>query len=426
MSEGMRSMEMVLFEDVLDEKVAMALGESSVRAGLLDEECARMGIPAHVGDYLLSVYGDDEHGIREIGDVLCSSSLVDKGMPPMRGDVVCRVSGARRMHGDAYALSTPCPWLFRLGIDGSMVRAEGLLDGSWCHLATSRRNLDDSPAIEVFAEDESTGEFSAIEVGNYSIDGIRVVRGSPASVGRLLDLRSRLSTEEWASLVLRSYGLDGKGRGVSERLCLLSRLAPLAQPGLRVLLVCADGGLRACETSPYEVSVRCLQSEYEGFPGSWDCAVSGGEDGRGAYALSSLLDSYEGMATGVSLAVVSDGGAEGLRRAWRLYGPFHVVVEDSSASSREKCVGTSHLGVDRCLLGELWHVLRGRDLLGELCQASDGIAARLAEEDEETRLAFEGMAKVLCPTGEMTEEEGMDLLEFVLERRQQRVMFPLL
>ncbi len=128
------------------------------------------------------------------------------------------------------------------------------------------------------------------EAANYSIDGIRVVRGDPTSIGRLLDLRSRLSTEEWVALVLRSYGLCGEGRGAGGRMRLLSRLAPLAQPGLRVLLVCGDGCLRAREASSYEGSVMCLQSEYEGSPGSWDCVVSGGEGGRGAYAVSSLLD----------------------------------------------------------------------------------------------------------------------------------------
>ena len=128
------------------------------------------------------------------------------------------------------------------------------------------------------------------EAANYSIDGIRVVRGDPTSIGRLLDLRSRLSTEEWVALVLRSYGLCGEGRDAGGRMRLLSRLAPLAQPGLRVLLVCGDGCLRAREASSYEGSVMCLQSEYEGSPGSWDCVVSGGEGGRGAYAVSSLLD----------------------------------------------------------------------------------------------------------------------------------------
>jgi predicted ATP-dependent Lon-type protease len=46
----------------------------------------------------------------------------------------------------------------------------------------------------------------------------------------------------------------------------------------------------------------------------------------------------------------------------------------------------------------------------------------LDEEDEGTRLAFEGIAKVLFPTGKMTEEEGRELLEFVLEGRQQALL----
>ena len=415
-------MEKVFVEDVLDEKVAMALGESSMRACALDEECAHVGIPAHVGDYLLSVYGDDEDGICEIRDVLRCSGLVDKGMPPARRDVVCRVSGARRMSGDLYALSTPCAWLHKLGIDGSEVRAKGLLDGSWCHLATSKHYFDDCPSFEFFAMDDSMQEFSMVEVGNCSIDAIRVVRGDSSSIGRLMDLRSYLSTEEWASLILRSYGFDGEGRDAGERMCLLSRLAPLAQPGLRALLICRDGRLQACEASPYEVPAECLQAEYEGFPGSWDCVVSGGEDGKGAYALSSLLDSYEGAATGVSLAVVSDGDGVRLRRASRLYGPFHLVAETPVAPSHGKGVDASHLGVDRCLLGELWHALRGQNLLGEPGQVSDDVAERLAKEDEGTRLAFEGMVKVLFPTGKMTEEEGRELLEFVLEGRQQALL----
>ena len=162
----------------------------------------------------------------------------------------------------------------------------------------------------------------------------------------------------------------------------------------------------------------CLQSEYEGFPGSWDCVVSGGEDGRGAYALSSLLDGYEGIAAGVSLAVVSDGGGEGLRRASRLYGPFHLVAVEPFVSPHERSASASHLGVNRCLLGELWHALRVQDLFGGCGQAPDDVARALSKEDEGVRLAFEGMAKVLWPMGGMTEEEGEELLEFVLENRK--------
>jgi predicted ATP-dependent Lon-type protease len=50
------------------------------------------------------------------------------------------------------------------------------------------------------------------------------------------------------------------------------------------------------------------------------------------------------------------------------------------------------------------------------------VAERLAKEDEGVRLAFEGMAKVLYPTGVMTEDEGRELLEFVLEMRQQALL----
>ena len=111
-----------------------------------------------------------------------------------------------------------------------------------------------------------------------------------------------------------------------------------------------------------------------------------------------------------------------LRRASRLYGPFHLVAETPVAPSHGKGVDASHLGVDRCLLGELWHALRGQNLLGEPGQVSDDVVERLAKEDEGVRLAFEGMAKVLFPTGKMTEEEGRELLEFVLEMRQQALL----
>ena len=417
MTAESRNVEMVLVEDELDEKVAMGIGESSMRACALDEECEGVGVPAHVGDYLLMTYGDDEAGLREAVDVLRLSGLVDRGMPPEGKDVVCRVSGARKLDEDVYALSTPCPRLHRLGIEGNEVRAKGLLDGSWCHLVTSKHNLDDGLTVELFALDESTGEFSVGEVANYSIDSMWVVRGNPSSVGRLMDLRSILTTEEWASLILRSYGFDGEKLDAGERLCLLSRLAPLAQPGLQVLLVCRDGCLRACEASPYEGSAKYLQSEYEGFPGSWDCVVTGGEEGRGTYALSSLLDGYEGIATGVSLAVVSDGSSDRLRRATRLYGPFHIAVQTPFALSRKMGERKSHLGINRCLLGELWHALRKRNLSEGLSQVFDSIARQSMKEDEGVRLAFVGLAKVLHPTGAMTEEEGKKLLKFVLDKR---------
>lgn len=416
MAKDMRNAGTFYVEDELDETVAVALGELSMRACAFDGDCEAAGIPAHVGDYLLTTYGDDEAGLQRAREVIRLSNLVAKGTPPASGDVVSRVSGARRMDGDVYALSTPCPRLYMLGLEGSAVRAERLLDGSWCHLATSKRCLDDGPSVEVFELDDSTGEFSHGEAATYSIDGIRVIRNDSASIGRLLDLRSRLSTAEWVLLLLRSYGFDGDELDAGERLCMLSRLVPLAQPGLRALIICGEGRTRACELSPYECSAEYLQSEYDGFPGSWDCIVTGGEEGRGAYALSSLLDGYEGIATGVSLAVVSDGRDDGLRRASRLYGPFHIVVETPQDSSRKRSLGASHLGINRCLLGELWHAIRGQDLLEKLSQAVGGVARQLVKEDEGTRLTFEGMAKVLYPKGEMAEDEGRELLEFVLEK----------
>ncbi|MBR3325912.1 MAG: hypothetical protein IKG22_01130 [Atopobiaceae bacterium] len=403
-----------LVQDGLDEKVVAALGDVSMRVGALDGKCASLGVPAYVGDYLLAEYGDDDDGSRRAVDVLDASAPIRAGLPPAGRDVVCRVYGARRMDDDVYGISTACPLLHMLGVGGEDVRAARLLDGSWCHLSVRKRPLCEGPACEIFDVTSSDGDLRRFDMVNYEIEGLNVVRGGAGLAQRLLRLRLRLSTDEWTRLLMRSYGLGGENLDMWGRIRLLWFLAPLAQPGLRVLLVGDADCAGALEASPYEVPAGQLQLDFESFPGSWDCVVAEGEVDRGMLGLSLLLDSYEGIASGLSLAAVSGGDDVRLRRLKRLFGPFHIEVPTPRVMRASADQSEGHLGVNRCVLCELWHALRDKDLPADVEALLDHATGIRGEGREAARLAFAGIYKVLSPDGAMPAGEAEELLEFVL------------
>lgn len=405
-------------EEDLDAMVALALGDQSVRACALDKKCRTHKVPAYIGDYLLARYGDDEAGLQKVAKALFSTYFVGQGNPPIGNETICRVFGMRRMGEDVYGISTPCPLLHRLGIDGSVVRATGLLDGSWCCLAIGRQPVEGFDAFHIFDGVSPENLITPGSIANHSIDALRPVREEAGSVRRLIELRSRLATKDWALLLLRSYGLGGEGLDFFGQLRLLSRLAPLAQPGLRVLIVHEGECAETSEVSPYEVSVEQLRPDHEGFPGSWDCVVASDEPCEGAYGLSMLLDGYEGIAAGVSLAAVSNADEARRGRLTRLFGPFHLAVWAPSNSSEEQMRKTEHLGVNRCLLGEMWHGLRSQDMPLGLARALEDASCLRGGGLEAVSLALAGVAKVLYPTGDVPEVEVRKLLEFVLEQTQ--------
>lgn len=403
---------MGLVQDELDERVVAALGDVSMRAGALDGTCASRGVPAYVGDYLLARYGDDEDGLQRAVDVLDASAPIRAGLPPAGRDVVCRVYGARKLGDDVYGISTSCPLLHRLGVGGEDVRAVRLLDGSWCHLLVRKRPLDEGPACEIFDVASWDEDLQHFDVANYEIEGLHVVREDAGLAQRLLRLRSRLSTDEWTRLLMRSYGTGGENLDMRDRIRLLWRFAPLAHPGLRTLLVSDANCAGALEASPYEVPAGQLQRNVEGFPGSWDCVVVEGEVDTGMYGLSLLLDSYEGIASGLSLAAVSNGDDVQLRRFKRLFGPFHIEVPTPRVMRASADQSEGHLGVNRCALGELWHALRGKDLPADVEALLDHATGIRGEGREAARLAFAGIYKVLSPDGTMPAGEAEELLEF--------------
>ena len=403
----------IVFSD-LDEKVAGVLGNLSTRACAIDKRCMSSKVPGYVGDYLLARYGDDEVGLQKAFRVLFSAYFVSKGMPPIGNETICRVFGMRRVDADVYGITTTSPLLHRLGIEGDVIRVRGLLDGSWCQLSISRQIDERITALHLFDNVPQEDLVTSGSIANHSIDALQPIREEVESVKRVLRLRSLLTTEEWVLLLLRSYGLGGEGLDFSGRLRLLSRIAPLAEPGLRVLYVHDDECARSFEMSPYEVLVEQLRPDHEGFPGSWDCVAVDGEPKRRAYELSMLLDEYEGIATGVSVAAVCDGSVMRESELTMLFGPFHLVIRVSNGYEGDRGSDAEHLGVNRCLLGELWHELRNRGMPHELETMIEGASGLSASRREAARLALSGIAKVLYPDGVLSVAEAKELIEFVL------------
>lgn len=442
----------------LDKKLNEFFGGKVVRKDLTKLVKGNAIVPTYVLEYLLGQYcaTDDEEtivqGVETVKNIISKhfvhrdeaqiikSTVREKGSHRIIDKISVRLNDVKDQYEATFA---------NLGLKGIPIGAavikeyqKLLSSGVWCILTLAYVASDEKDSVPWIIE-----SIKPIQVSNIDLDEYK-------------EARSKFSKEEWIDSLMQTIGLNPEEFTFRSKLLQLARLIPFVENNYNLIELGPKGTGKShifSEMSPHgilisggEVSKAKLfvnNSNGEiGLVGYWDVVAYdefAGKSKRTDKGLVDIMKNYMANKSfsrgtqvyGASASMVFVGNTDHsvpyMLKHSNLFDSLpkdyydsafldriHAYIPGWEVQKLRNEMFTADYGFIVDYLAEILKELRKEDRMHEFSkyfQLSDSITTRDKTSVEKT---FAGLAKVIYPHGELTEEETKELLDFAIENRK--------
>lgn len=442
----------------LDKKLNEYFGGKVVRKDLTMLVKGNAIVPTYVLEYLLGQYcaTDDEEtinqGVETVKNILAKhfvhrdeaqlvkSKIREKGSHKIIDKIAVRLNDRT----DQYEASFANLGLKKIPIADSVIKEHPKLlsSGVWCILTLAYFHTDERDSTPWIIE-----SIKPIQVSNVDLEEYKAIR-------------KYFTKEEWVDTLMQTIGLNPEEFTMRSKLIQLSRLVPFVENNYNLIELGPKGTGKShifSEMSPHgilisggEVSKAKLfvnnSSGEIGLVGYWDVVAYdefAGKSKKTDRGLVDIMKNYMANKSfsrgtevyGASASMVFEGNTdhsvqymlkhsdlfEALPRDYydtAFLDRLHAYLPGWEVQKLRNEMFTSDYGFIVDYLAEIFKDLRKEDWTHgykKYFELSDSITTR-----DKTSIAktYAGLAKVIYPHGEITEEEAREILEFAIENRK--------
>ena len=442
----------------LDKKINQHFAGKVVRKDLTKLVKGNAIVPTYVLEYLLGQYcaTDDEptivQGVETVKSIiakhfvhrdeaqLIKSTIRETKSHRIIDKVLVRLNDKRDMYETSFANLG----LTKVAINEGIVKQnQKLLSGGvWCLVTMGYQPSEERDASP------------------WVIESLKPIQISNVDIEEFKELRVQFTTEEWIDLLMQSIGLNPEEFTFRSKLIQLARLIPFCENNYNLIELGPKGTGKShiySEMSPHgilisggEVSKAKLFVNNSngdiGLVGYWDCVAYDEFAGKSKKVDRGLVDIMKNyMANksfsrgkeiyGAAASMAFIGNTEHpvpyMLKHSNLFDALPKEYYDTAFLDRVHCylagwevqklrneMFTDNYGFIVDYLAEIMKELRKEDRMNDYTryfELSDSITTR-----DKTSIAktFSGLAKVIFPHGEFTDEEARLMLEFAIENRK--------
>lgn len=442
----------------LDQKLNHSYGGKVVRKDLTKLVKGNAIVPTYVLEYLLGQYcaTDDEEtinqGVETVKNIISKhfvhrdeaqvvkSTIREKGSHRIIDKVSVKLNDRR----DRYEASFANLGLKQIPISDEIIKEHQKLlsSGVWCILTLAYFPSDERDHIPWLIEALKPIQISNVDVSEFKIE------------------RAKFSKEEWIDVLMQSIGLNPDEFTLRTKLLQLIRLIPFVENNYNMIELGPKGTGKShiySELSPHgilisggEVSKAKLFVNNStgdiGLVGYWDVVAYdefAGKTKRADRGLVDIMKNYMANKSfsrgtevyGASASMVFVGNTDhsvpymlkhsdlfdALPKDYydsAFLDRLHAYIPGWEIQKLRNEMFTSHYGFIVDYLAEVLRDLRREDRTHDYTQffeLSDSITTRDKNSISKT---FSGLAKVVYPHGELTEENAKELLDLAIENRK--------
>ncbi|AZZ42538.1 BREX system Lon protease-like protein BrxL [Acidipropionibacterium jensenii] len=442
----------------LDRKINRCFPGVVVRKDLVKAVKGNAIVPTYVLEYLLGQYAasDDEatiqagidavrkiladHYVHRNESQLVKSLIREKG----RHRIIDRVSVVLNEKADVYEASFENLGIRGVIIDPGTVKANEklLVGGVWCICDIEYSHSDDSRVMPWIL-----GSLKAIQMSNFDFEGY-------------LGSRREFTSEEWVDLLIQSIGFNPELFGHRAKLLQLARLIPFVERNYNLIELGPKGTGKShifSEFSPHgmlisggEVTVPKLfvnnSNGKIGLVGYWDVVAFdefAGKKKRTDRALVDIMKNYmanrsfsRGVQTlGAEASMVFVGNTSHtvpyMLKHSDLFDELPETYHDSAYLDRLHCyipgwevdtirgqMFSTGYGFVVDYIAEVLRSMRNSDF-SDKYRPYFTLGTDISTRDRDAiHKTFSGLMKIVYPTGEATQDEIEELLQFAIEGRK--------
>lgn len=442
----------------LDKKINQHFAGKVVRKDLTKLVKGNAIVPTYVLEYLLGQYcaTDDEEtivqGIETVKSVIAKhfvhrdeAQLIKATIRDTKSHrIIDKVSVKLNDKKDVYEISFSNLGLTRVVINDSIIKKnQRLLSGGvWCLITMGYQPSDE--------RDSSP----------WIVESLKPIQISDVDLAEFKELRKNFTRDEWIDLLLQTIGLNPDEFTFRSKLIQLARLIPYCENNYNLIELGPKGTGKShiySEMSPHgilisggEVSKAKLfvnNSNGEiGLVGYWDVVSYdefAGKNKKVDHGLVDIMKNYmanksfsrgtEVFGAAASMVFVgnTEHGVPYMMKHSNLFEALPKDYYDTAFLDRIHCylagwevqklrneMFTNNYGFIVDYLAEILKELRKEDRLGDYkkyFELSDSITTRDKTSIEKT---FSGLAKVIFPDGDFSEEDATFIMEFAIENRK--------
>nr|WP_297708214.1 protease Lon-related BREX system protein BrxL [uncultured Butyrivibrio sp.] len=294
----------------------------------------------------------------------------------------------------------------------------------------------------------------------FKISSLKPIQMPNLDLDEIIGSRERFTTDEWVALLLRSAGYEPTEMNRKQRMHYLLRMVPFIQKNYNLVELGPRGTGKShvySELSPYSILMSSghttvsnmfynMASKKIGLVGNWDCVAFDEVAGitHSSADMVQILKNYmangsfargnEAISADASIAFEGNTfrSVADMMRTTNLFEPFptefnmdsaffdriHAYLPGWETPKLKSALITKHFGLISDCLAEFCHAMRKidfTDLFAEYYSLNNSFNTR---DEIAVRRTFSGLAKLIFPNGQITQEETKYLLEYSIECRR--------